>query len=61
MVRGNKYIYYFKFQIENIVSNDVIMGHLFNSTLKGVTFEWFIKLPAGSIENWVDLEKLFLA
>jgi len=37
------------------------MAHLFIGTLKGVTFEWFMKLPAGSIEKWVDLEKLFLA
>jgi len=37
------------------------MAHLFIGTLKGVTFEWFMKLPAGSIEKWVDLKKLFLA
>ena len=37
------------------------MAHLFIGTLKGVTFEWFMKLFAGSIEKWVDLEKLFLA
>jgi len=36
------------------------MTHFFIVTLKGVTFEWFMKLPAGSIEKWVDLEKLFL-
>ena len=36
------------------------MAHLFISTLKGVTFEWFMKLPVGSIEKWVNLEKLFL-
>ena len=35
------------------------MAHLFIGTLKGVTFEWFMKLPASSIEKWVDLEKLF--
>ena len=37
------------------------MARLFIGTLKGVTFEWFIKLPAGSIKVWADLEKLFLA
>jgi len=36
------------------------MPHLFIGTLKGVTFEWFMKLP-GSIKAWADLEKLFLA
>ena len=37
------------------------MAYLFIGTLKGVTFEWFMKLPAGSIKTWADLEKLFLA
>jgi len=31
---------------------------LFINNLKGVTFEWFMKLSAGSIKNWA-LEKLF--
>ena len=33
---------------------------LFIGTLKGLAFEWFIKLQEGSIKNWGDLEKLFL-
>ena len=37
------------------------MAHLFIGTLKGVAFEWFMKLPAGSIKKWADLVKLFLA
>ena len=37
------------------------MNRLFIGTLKEVAFEWFMKLPAGSVEKWVDLEKLFLA
>ena len=37
------------------------MAHLFIGTLKGVTFEWFMKLLAGSIKIWADLKKLFLA
>ena len=37
------------------------MTRLFIGTLKGVTFEWFMKLPIGSIKTWADLEKLFLA
>ena len=28
---------------------------------KGVAFEWFMKLLAGSIKSWADLEKPFLA
>jgi len=37
------------------------MARLFIGTLKGVTFEWFMKLHAGSIKTCVDLEKEFLA
>ena len=46
----NQHIYYFKFQIENVVLNDVILARLFISTLKRA-FEWFIKLPAGLIKT----------
>jgi len=37
------------------------MARLFISTLKEVAFEWFMKLSAGSIKKWTELEKLFLA
>ena len=57
----NQHIYYFKSQTGNVVSNDVIMARLFISTLKGIAFEWFTKLPASSIKIWANLEKLFLA
>ena len=43
-----------------MVDNDAILAHLFIDTLKGLAFEWFMKLPEGSIKNWGDLEKLFL-
>ena len=43
------------------MANDAILIWLFIGTLKGVAFEWFMKLPAGSIKKWVDLEMLFLA
>jgi len=36
------------------------MTRLFIDTLKVVAFEWFIKLPVGSIKKWADLENLFL-
>jgi len=36
------------------------MARLFIGTLKGVTFEWFMKLSVGLIKTWADLEKLFL-
>ena len=53
----NQHIYYFKSQTGNVVDNDVILARLFNGTLKGLAFEWFMKLPEGSIKNWSDLEK----
>jgi len=56
----NQRIYYFKSQTGNVVENDAILACLFIGTLKGLTFEWFMKLPEGSIKNWADMEKLFL-
>ena len=57
----NQHIYYFKSQTGNVVLNDAIMVHLFIGILKRVAFEWFMKLPAGSIKTWANLEKLFLS
>ena len=57
----NQNINYFKSQNRNVVSNDAIMARLFIGTLKGVAFELFMKLSAGSIKIWANLEKLFLA
>ena len=56
----NQHIYFFKSQSRNVVSNDVILAYLFTNTLKGLAFEWFMKLPNDSIKNWDDLEKFFL-
>jgi len=36
------------------------MARLLIGTLKGVAFEWFMKLPSSSIKIWADLEKFFL-
>ena len=58
---SNQHIYYFKSQTGNVVSNNTIMARLFIGTLIRVAFEWFMKLPAGSIKTWADLMKLFLA
>src|SRR5205809_4918657 len=43
------------------MGNDPVRTRLFISTLKGVAFEWFRKLPKGSITCWDDLESLFLS
>ena len=48
----NQHIYYFKSQTGNVVDNEAILARLFISTLKGLAFEWFMKLPEGSIKNW---------
>jgi len=37
------------------------LARLFIGTLKGFNFEWFIRLLAGLIKTWANLEKLFLA
>ena len=57
----NQHIYHFKSQTGNVISNDAILARLFIGTLKGVSFEWFRKLPAGCIQKWADLERLFLS
>jgi len=56
-----QHIYYFKSQTENVVSNGAILTHLFIDILKGVDFEWSMKLFVGSIKKWDKLEKLILA
>ena len=56
----NQHIYYFKSQTEKVASNDALLARLFIGTLKGIVFEWFMKLSEGSIKNWGDLKKLFL-
>jgi len=38
-----------------------LIACLFIGTLKGVAFEWFMKLLASSIKTWANLEKLFWA
>ena len=44
---SNQHIYYFKSQKGNVVANDAILARLFIGTLKGLAFEWFMKLPEG--------------
>src|SRR3954465_5179692 len=48
-------------QTGNLIGNDPVRTRQFISTLKGVAFEWFRKLPKGSITCWDDLEALFLS
>ena len=40
----NQHIYYFKFQTGNVVATDAILAPLLIGTLKGLAFEWFMKL-----------------
>ena len=44
---SNQHIYYFKSQKGNVVANDTILTRLFIGTLKGLDFEWFMKLLEG--------------
>ena len=43
-----------------MIDNDAILACLYIGTLKGLAFEWLMKLSEGFIKNWGDLEKLFL-
>src|SRR4051812_28124949 len=56
---AQQYIYYFQSQTGSLMGNDPVRTRLFIGTLKGVAFEWFRKLPKGSIICWDDLEALF--
>jgi len=58
--KGSPNQHYLKSQTGNVAANDAILACLFIGTLKGLAFEWFMKLPEGSIKKWGDLEKLFL-
>src|SRR3954467_4913658 len=58
---AQQHIYYFQSQTGSLMGNDPVRTRLFTSTLKGVAFEWFRKLPKGSITCWDDLEALFLS
>src|SRR3954463_1302933 len=58
---AQQHIYYFQSQTGSLMGNDHVRTRLFISTFKGVAFEWFRKLPKGSITCWDDLEALFLS
>src|SRR4051812_35163845 len=58
---AQQHIYYFESQTGSLMGNDPVRTRLFISTLKGVAFEWFRKLPKGSITCWDDLKALFLS
>src|SRR5436190_496775 len=58
---AQQHIYYYQSQTGSMMGNDPVRTRLFISTLKGVAFEWFRKLPKGSITCWDDLEALFLS
>src|SRR5436189_4824780 len=58
---AQQHIYYFQSQTGSLMGNDPVRTRLFISTLKGVVFEWFRKLPKGSITSWDDLKALFLS
>src|SRR3954469_23661054 len=58
---AQQHIYYFQSQTGSLKGNDPVRTRLFISTLKGVAFEWFLKLPKGSITCWDDLEAFFLS
>src|SRR5436190_17708038 len=58
---AQQHIYYFQSQTRSLMGNDPVRTRLFISTLKGVAFEWFRKLPKVSITCWNNLKALFLS
>jgi hypothetical protein len=56
-----QHIYYFQSQVGNVIDNNAIVTRLFIGTLKGIAFDWFRTLPAGSINSWTDIENKFLS
>src|SRR4051812_28085768 len=58
---AQQYIYYFQSQTRSLMGNDPVRTQLLISTLKGVAFEWFRKLPKGSVTCWDDLDALFIS
>src|SRR5436189_3529683 len=58
---AQQHIYYFQSQTGSLMGNDPVRTRLFISTLMGVAYEWFRKLPKGSITCWDDLKALFLS
>src|SRR5436853_3822754 len=57
---ANRHMCCFKVQTGHLAANDALLTRLFISTLDETAFEWFNKLPEGSIKTWTDLKKLFL-
>lgn len=57
----NQHIFRFKSQTGNVASKNVILVHLLFGTIWEVAFEWFVKLPDGSIHmSYSELEMFFL-
>src|SRR5436853_3946649 len=57
---ANRHMCCFKVQTGHLEANDALLTRLFISTVDEIAFEWFNKLPEGSIKSWTDLERLFL-
>lgn len=50
-----QHLYYFRAQTKNIAKNDAVLTCLFVSYLKGLAFDWLLKLPPGSIKAFNNL------
>lgn len=50
----------FKAFTGGIAGNDALMIRLFVSTLCETAFDWYARLPAGTINSWADEEEKFL-
>lgn len=49
-----QHICHFKALTGGIAGNDALMIRLFVSTLRDTAFDWYARLPAGTINSWAD-------
>lgn len=49
-----QHIFHFKALTGGIAGNDALMIRLFVSTFRETAFDWYARLPAGTINSWAD-------
>lgn len=50
---------YFTLQSKETLTNDFLKLRLFENSLTGLDFSWYIDLQSNSIHSWQDLEHKF--
>lgn len=55
----NHHVYYFSSWTENIATNDALTIRFFIANLKGLSFDWFIKVQPRSNRTFSNLESIY--